>query len=243
MKGKTFGFRTITFLVVANMIGAGVFTTSGFAIADLASPHLVLIAWFVGGGLALTGAVSYGMLIRVMPESGGEYLFLSRAAHPLLGFIAGWVSLIAGFSGAIAYAASAFVQYAVPDNISISPELDRILGIAAIVLAGLCHGIRPRVGAYAQNAVVFAKLWLLVGILVMAMWHWSNHAWPGFSAPLLVKPPIESAGLFAATLVWISLSYAGFNAAVYVADEVQDAERIIPKALLVGTMLVTLIYV
>ena len=88
------------------MIGAGVFTTSGFTLAALHSRELVLAAWAVGGLIAIAGAVSYGQLARAMPESGGAYLFLSRAAHPLLGFIAGWVSLIAGFSGAIAFAAT-----------------------------------------------------------------------------------------------------------------------------------------
>ena len=104
---KKFGFWTLTFLVIANMIGAGVFATSGFALHDLGSPHVVILAWAVGGVIALAGAFSYGRLVRAMPESGGEYLFLSRAAHPMLGFVAGWVSLIAGFSGAIAFAATA----------------------------------------------------------------------------------------------------------------------------------------
>ena len=100
-------FFSLTSLVIANMIGAGVFTTSGFALGDLGTPGRVLLAWLVGGGVALCGALSYGALARRLTDSGGEYLFLSRAIHPLVGFLAGWVSLLAGFTGAIAFAAYA----------------------------------------------------------------------------------------------------------------------------------------
>src|SRR5688572_33409620 len=94
------------------MIGAGIFTTSGFALGDLGSANRVMAAWVVGGVIALSGALSYGGLVRRMTESGGEYLFLSRLIHPVAGFIAGWVSLLAGFTGAIAFAARAFETYA-----------------------------------------------------------------------------------------------------------------------------------
>jgi APA family basic amino acid/polyamine antiporter len=89
------------------MIGAGVFTTSGFALADLGTPGRVLLAWLVGGLIALCGASSYGALAHRMTESRGEYLFLSQAIHPLLGILAGWTLLLAGFTGAFAFAATA----------------------------------------------------------------------------------------------------------------------------------------
>ena len=98
------------------MLGAGVFTTSGFAIGDLGSPVYVLLAWFLGGLLALCGAISYGALSKLMPVSGGEYYFLSRSIHPLAGFIAGWISLLAGFTGAIALAALAFDGFGAFDS-------------------------------------------------------------------------------------------------------------------------------
>ena len=105
MLARRFGLFTLVGLVVANMIGAGVFTTSGFALADLGTPDRVMLAWLTGGLLAVCGALSYGALVRRMTDSGGEYLFLSRAIHPVAGFVAGWVSLLAGFTGAIALAA------------------------------------------------------------------------------------------------------------------------------------------
>ncbi len=103
----TIGPATLTGLVIASMIGAGVFVTSGYALADLGSPNRVMLAWLIGGIIATCGAISYGALVKRMTMSGGEYLFLSRTFHPLVGFVAGWVSLLAGFTGAIAFAALA----------------------------------------------------------------------------------------------------------------------------------------
>ncbi|HJO11680.1 MAG TPA: amino acid permease, partial [Gammaproteobacteria bacterium] len=111
MSNKQLGLYTLSGLVVANMIGAGIFTASGFALGDLGSPRLVMLAWLAGGVIAITGAISYGYLVKLNPQSGGEYLFLSRNIHPLLGFIAGWVSLLAGFTGAIAYSAMTLETY------------------------------------------------------------------------------------------------------------------------------------
>ncbi len=105
------GLFSLTALVIGNMLGAGVFTTSGFALSDLGSPLYVLLAWFIGGLLALCGAASYGALSRLMPVSGGEYFFLSRVVHPMVGFVAGWISLWAGFTAAIAFSAITFEVY------------------------------------------------------------------------------------------------------------------------------------
>lgn len=251
---KNFGFWTLTFLVVANMIGAGVFTTSGFALADLGSPGLVVIAWCVGGLIAVAGAFSYGLLVRAMPASGGEYLFLSRSLHPAAGFIAGWVSLIAGFSGAIAFAASAFESYL--SGVVLRPDWlpSGVWAIVAILIAGAIHGIRPRAGAGVQNTVVVLKLVLLVAVLGVAA---ASLRYDDAVGRLTLgenpNAPAEVAdtalagwslvSAMAGSLVWISLSYSGFNAAVYVAGEVTDAKRIVPLSLLSGTVLVVVLYV
>ncbi|WDQ17826.1 APC family permease [Rhodopirellula sp. P2] len=244
MSGK-YGFWTLTFLVIANMIGAGVFTTSGYSLADLGSPERVLWAWLAGGVIAVTGAISYAMLIRVMPQSGGEYLFLSRAAHPLLGYIAGWVSLIAGFSGAIAFAATALEGYLLPEHLRPEWMPAGIVTIMAIVLAGFFHGLHPRIGAATQNIAVSVKLVLLGTILVFAAYQWFSGDLVASSPPLPTSPdatPWSHWTAFAGSLVWISLSYSGFNAAVYVADEVIDAKRVVPRALVVGTLATTILY-
>jgi amino acid transporter len=130
---------TLTSLVIASMIGAGVFTTSGFALGDLGTPGRVMLAWLIGGGVALCGALSYGALARRMTESGGEYLFLSRAIHPVVGFLAGWVSLLAGFTGAIAFAATAFEAYVLPDSIRPSFLPTDVVASVVVILAGAIH--------------------------------------------------------------------------------------------------------
>ena len=239
---KTFGFWTLTFLVIANMVGAGVFTTSGFSLQDLGSPHYVVLAWAVGGLIALAGAYSYGQLVKAMPESGGEYMFLSRAAHPALGFIAGWVSLIAGFSGAIAFAATAFEGYLLPERIHPAWLPQGSLAILVIILSGACHGWRPGFGMIAQNAAVLLKLLLLAALIGFAALKLTQPAGFSFESPKIDTGSWAFASAFAGSLVWISLSYSGFNAAVYVAGEAVQARRTVPRALLVGTGIVWVLY-
>jgi APA family basic amino acid/polyamine antiporter len=233
----TLGLFSLVCLIIANMVGAGVFTTSGFALGDLGSANRVMAAWVVGGVIALSGAISYGGLVRRMTESGGEYLFLSRVIHPVAGFIAGWVSLLAGFTGAIAFAARAFETYAFPTPPAWLPS--GLAASAMVAVAALLHGVRVQTGAASQNAAVVLKLVLITGFLLFA----GFVAMTGGAAP--AAPPANAFSLtaFAGSLVWISLSYSGFNAAVYVAGEAKDAERNAPRALWIGTAVVTVLYV
>jgi APA family basic amino acid/polyamine antiporter len=234
---RTLGLFSLVCLIIANMVGAGVFTTSGFALGDLGSANRVVAAWVVGGLIALAGAVSYGGLVRRMTESGGEYLFLSRVIHPVAGFIAGWVSLLAGFTGAIAFAALTFETYAFPARPEWLPA--GVAASALVVLAAVLHGVRVRAGAVTQNVAVVLKVALLVGFLIFA----GVVAMTEGAAPVTVVPGPFSLSAFAGSLVWISLSYSGFNAAVYVAGEAKDAQRNAPRALWIGTLIVTALYV
>ena len=233
----TLGLFSLICLIVANMVGAGVFTTSGFALGDLGSAHRVVAAWIVGGVIAIAGAVSYGGLVRRMTESGGEYLFLSRVIHPVAGFIAGWVSLLAGFTGAIAFAARTFETYAFPTRPAWLPDGAAAIGMVA--LAALLHGFRVQAGAVTQNIAVVLKVVMIGGFLAFAAYVAAAQG----AAP--APPPAMpfSIAAFAGSLVWISLSYSGFNAAVYVAGEARDAQRNAPRALLIGTAFVTVLYV
>jgi len=219
------------------MIGAGVFTTSGFALGDLGSREFVMWAWMAGGVIALCGALSYGALGRRFPESGGEYLFLSRMIHPLAGFLAGWVSLLAGFTAPIAAAAlglQAYVGYVV--ELDVRPEW---IGTTAIAMAGLIHGLRFREGVWLQNAAVALKLALIFGFVGYGL-----SALPAMQEPASrAGEPAEFVwGAFAVTLVWVSFSYSGWNAAVYIAGEVRDPERSLRRSLLLGTSVVMTLY-
>lgn len=236
-----FGFWTLTFLVVANMIGGGVFSTSGFTMGDLHSPGYVVLAWVVAGFIAIAGAISYGQLIRVMPESGGEYVFLSRAYHPMFGFVAGWVSMFAGFTGAIAYAASLFETYAFPAELRATIGLpDDFVAIGVVVVAAIFHGVKIKAGVIGQNLAVILKLILLVMFLGFAIFRLGSVEVVNDLEPLAAG---EFGVAFCKSLMWISLSYMGFNAAVYVAEEAGDAKSKIPKALLTGTTIVVVFYV
>lgn len=217
-------------LVVGNMIGAGLFTTSGFALAALGDPRFVLLAWGVGGAIALCGALSYGALARRIPRSGGEYTFLSETMHPALGVIAGWVSLLAGFSAPIALAALVFSSYldaALPE---------RWVATVVIAIAGLVHALRLEGGVLAQNVIVVLKLLLIAAIT----------CWSGALVIAKGSPPITEAafdpGAFFVTLVWISFAYSGWNGAIYLGSEIREPTRNLPRALWLPTLLVVGIY-
>jgi basic amino acid/polyamine antiporter, APA family len=230
---RQLGLLSATVVVIASMIGAGVFTTSGFLLADLGSPWIVLLAWCVGGIQAALGALCYGALARRIPESGGEYIFLSRTLHPSAGYLAGWVSLFVGFSAPLAAAAFAFGEYTGPWM----PELDaRMLGTLLILLFGVVHALHVGRGAQLQNWSVILKVCLILALIAYASPRLD------LEAQAAIEPVPFTIGAFAVSLVWISFSYSGWNAAVYVAGEVKNAERVLPRALLLGTILVTLLY-
>ncbi len=237
----SFGTWTLVALVVGNAVGAGIYTTSGFALADLGSKEWVVLAWFVAGLIALMGALSYSMLVQGMSDSGGEYLYLSRSIHPLAGFVAGWVSLLAGFPGAIAFAALAFASYAISAFPSLNAVSTSFLAVCVIVIAGLIHIVRTKSGAKTHEAIVAFMLIALLLVMVFAAGKFYFSA----ALPITSDEPLAKFSIFAFanSLVWISLSYSGFNAAAYVAGEVRNAKQLVPKGMLIGTALTMLLCV
>ncbi len=233
------GFVSATALVVASMIGAGMFTISGYSLAELGSPAWVLVAWAIGGAIAVAGAVSYGALAQALCESGGEYVYLARRVHPLVGFLAGWVSLLAGFTGALAFAATVLEAYAAPllhlEQWGLAQP--GAIAIAVILLCAAQHLVQVEGGAWLQNVAVVAKILGLMA-LTAGGWWWLAQQPP---APIVENPAPRWSQL-AEQLTWVYLAYAGFNAAVYVAEEVRHPRRTIPRAMVVGTLLVTLLY-
>lgn len=228
---RQLGLTSAVALVVASMIGTGVFTTSGFLLADLKSPWLVLGAWAVGGVLATLGALSYGALTRRIPESGGEYTFLSQTLHPAAGFLAGWVSLLVGFSAPLAAAAIGFGEYTRPWLGGLSP---RLAGTLLILTFALLHAFHVQHGARTQNWTVLVKVLLIVAFVGFGLTR-LTHPVPADTSPAVIST-------FAVSLVWVSFSYSGWNAAVYIGGEIREPERNLPRALLLGTGLVTLLY-
>ncbi|QEG37156.1 APC family permease [Bythopirellula goksoeyrii] len=239
---RPLGILSLTALVVASMIGAGVFTTSGFSVATLRSPWLVMVAWAVGGAIALCGALSYGKLAHRLAESGGEYVFLSRFLHPAAGFLGGWVSLLAGFTGAAAFAAVTFDLYAWPADSRPAWLPAKSLAMLLVLVVTVFHAFHTKSGAIGQNLLVGFKLVLLVAFLLVAYSLFGN--WQGgaaLSRPLDSPPPNVLLD-FASSVMWISLSYSGFNAAVYVTEEARGGSATIARAMIYGTVVVTFFY-
>ena len=236
MKGLR--LHTAIAIVVANMVGTGVFTSLGFQVIGIQSVFTLLMLWFVGGIIALCGAFSYGELAASMPKSGGEYHFLSEIYHPAVGFLAGWVSASVGFAAPTALAAMAFGKYlkTVFPNI---PEVHFAAG--AVVLITIIHANSVYWGSRFHNVFTFIKI-LLVVVFILSAFIVQNPQ------PISVLPDANSFVLmaspsFAVSLIYVSYAYTGWNAAVYVTSEIENPQKNLPKALFIGTLLVLLMYV
>ncbi|MDQ3031036.1 MAG: amino acid permease [Myxococcota bacterium] len=230
-----YGVRTASLLVVASMVGTGVFTTSGLLLAQLGSIGAVLLVWIAGGVVALAGALSYAELAAHAPESGGEYALLARTFHPAVGFCAGVVSIIAGFAAPIAACAIAFAHYLA----AIVPELpETLVAILIVIVASTIHALHLRAGARFQDAMTIAKL-ALIALFTIA------GALRADLSRLLepLEPSAIATPSFAIGLVLVYFAYTGWNAAAYIAGEVDRPSRTLPLALLLGTLGVTALYV
>jgi amino acid transporter len=235
-KPRLLNFPSAVALVIANTIGTGVFTTSGFALADLGDPSYVMLAWLVGGLYAISGVIIYSDLAQRYPESGGEYLFLGRSLHPALGTAAGWVSLVAGFTVPIAAAALGAELY-LCRALGVSSEQPWI-ATATVLGLGLLHAMVPEKGVTIQNVAVAIKIGVIATFIAFGAATITMSATG--SAPL---PEPFSPLAFAGSLVFIAYAYSGWNAAVYVTSEVEGGGRAVGRALLTGTIVVIALYV
>jgi APA family basic amino acid/polyamine antiporter len=234
----TVSTATATAIVVADMVGVGVFTSLGFQVKDITSGFVLLLLWIVGGIVALCGAAAYSELAGMFPRSSGEYNFLTRAFHPALGFLAGWLSATVGFAAPIALAAMAFGEYfkaLVPD----APAL--ALGLGATWLVALVHLRGLRYGSLFHNVWTVLKLALIMAFLAAGLTLASPQ--PISFAPSAQAVAEIAGGPFAISLVFVMYSYSGWNAATYIAGEVRDPHRSLPRALISGTLIVLVLYV
>ncbi len=233
---RVIGLTTALSLVVANMVGTGLFTTTGLLIASLPDPVAVLLLWLAGGIVALCGALTYGELGAVLPRSGGEYHFLSRLLHPAAGFLAGWVSLVVGFSAPVAAVAVAFSKYV--NSMVTIPELP--LAIFSVVCLSAVHMWNIRYGSKVQNIITALKAPLLLILLAGGAWVTSGESLK--LDPVPFQPHNLLSPAFATGLIFVMYAYSGWNAAAYLAGEIKNPAKNLPKALVGGTLIVTLIY-
>lgn len=228
---------TATAVVVANMVGTGVFTSLGFQVGGLPSGFAVIMLWLVGGVCAFCGAMCYGELAAAVPRSGGEYHFLGRVFHPLAGFLAGWLSVTVGFAAPIALAAMAFGKYLGGVFPGAPAEAGSIL---MVVLVTIVHLRGVKTAAFFQNGATWLKIGLIVVFIAAGLFFGEGQKisfWPqSGDFDLLKSRP------FAVSLVYVMYSYAGWNAATYIVGEIRDPQRTVPRAIAIGTVLVTGLY-
>jgi APA family basic amino acid/polyamine antiporter len=238
--------------MVSSMIGTGIFVTSGYLGHDIQDPFLVLLLWLVGGVAALAGALCYAELGVLLPRPGGEYTFLRTAFGPLWGFLSGWATFLWGFSAPIAVFGLAFSKHAATFFPGLDPETAAAVlpggitpghltaGLLILLLSSL-HFHRVSSGIVFQNAITVVKVLALVVLVALAL-----ASGQGEAAGLLERGNVpEMPRLLAAAgtgLLFVSFSYSGWNAAIYLAGEVKDPRRTLPRAALWGTLAVTAIY-
>jgi APA family basic amino acid/polyamine antiporter len=234
MKGsRKLGLGSGVGLVVADMVGTGVLTTAGFMVFSM-SPKVILLDWVVGGLVALAGALAYAAVARQVPRSGGEYRYLSTLVHPSVGYLAGWTSLLVGFSMPIAVAALGAGAFA-----STLLDVDvKWTAVTIIALITALHAVNFQASKWAQNALVVVKGLILVAFIAIGLVKGTNHLpdWnPSAGHGFPTRPFFES-------LVYISFCYSGWNAATYASDEFDNPRRNVPRAMIIGCALVAGLY-
>lgn len=239
-------------LVVANVVGIGIFTTPGIVAGMLPDAGAFMGLWALGGLLALCGALVYAELGATYPEAGGEYVYIRNAFGPLAGFLSGWTSFVAGFSGAIAAAAVGFAAYLdrlIPRagdetpvfdlslgilSVEASPRVVVALALIAVLTAAQMRGLR--IARFTQNALAASSALLIVGLIVV-----------GLLSPSPLSPPAPAAASsggdqLLVALVLVMFTYSGWNAPAYLAGEMRNPRRSLRTAVLLGTAGVTLLY-
>lgn len=233
---RSFGLTAATAVLISNMVGTGVFTSLGFQVVDLASGFALLALWVTGGLLALSGALCYAELGAMYPRSGGEYVYLTEAWSPRLGFIGGFVSMTAGFAAPIAIAAIAFGRYAA----QVLPITPMAATIAVLALVALVQWLGVSLARRFQVATTGATLLIIVAFIVTGLA-------TGPTEPISFAPDAEAfrqmaTAPFAISLIYVVYAYTGWNAIGYVAGEVAAPQRNIPRAVVGAVLLVALLY-
>lgn len=222
-------------IVIANMIGTGAFTSLGFQLVDLSNTNAVLSLWVLGGVLALSGAFSYAEIGTVIKKSGGEFSFLSQIYHPVIGYLSGWISLTVGFAAPIALAVIAFTEY-----FPIPIAHPKVAGIILIASITLIHSFNLKSSSRFQNVTTVFKV-LLIALLILVGLVLPENAESAINFNQPYFHEISSIP-FAVSLIYVSYSYSGWNAAAYVTEEFENPRKALPIALIGGTIAVTLLY-
>jgi APA family basic amino acid/polyamine antiporter len=237
-RAQRISLLTATCIVIANMVGTGIFTSLGFQLGDLPSGFSIVALWVVGGICAMCGALSYAELGAALPRSGGEYNFLREIYHPSLGFLAGWISGTVGFAAPVAIAAMPFGTYLAEIIPGTSPLL---WGLAVIWITTFVLLLDVRLGSAFQIGSTLLKVGLIVVIMVAGFF--AVGAQPVSFLPRQGDGSLIASTPFAVSLFWVMYAYSGWNASTYITGELRDPARNIPLSVGLGTLLVMALYV
>jgi basic amino acid/polyamine antiporter, APA family len=240
-------------VVVSNVIGSGILVLPAVVAIIAPNPWAILGIWAFGGLLALAGAMAYAEMATLRPRSGGEYVYLREAFGPLAAFLTGWTSFVAGFSGAIAVTSMSFAGYlgrffafasdttpffSVPLGVmTLSLNSQSLVALLLIFALSGIHMIGLGPGRAVQNVLAVIKFAALI-VFVFAGLMFGNGSWDHFQGGSSVPP---SGWLLA--LIPVMFSYSGWNAAAYIAEEIKDPSRNLPRALALGTIAVVIAFV
>lgn len=237
-----FRYITITAVIVANMIGTGVFTSLGFQLVDIRSGFALLLLWAVGGLAALCGAISYAELGATFPRSGGEYNFLSRIYHPAAGFVSGWISAAVGFAAPTALAAMTFAAYFTSSLFGgASDTVEKGFAIALLIVLAAVHGTNHRYSGGTQVIFTVLKV-VVILVFILATLVVVDSPQPVTFAPVTGDFSVITSGTFAVALIYVSFAYSGWNAATYLSSEIENPKKTLPWVLITGTSIVTVLY-
>lgn len=249
---KKYSRSVATNMVVANMIGTGIFTSIGFQVmpppVGIPDPFAIMLIWLIGGVFALCGAFVYAEIATTFNQSGGEYTFLGKIYHPVVGFASGWVSIIVGFSAAIAALALASGDYLMPVansciGINLPEYAPKVIAIFLIILVTIIQLGGVVTGGLFQNVITTIKITFIL-ILICTPFFFLAEAdkthvslLPTFSSwnTILSLP-------YAGSLVYVMFAYSGWNSSSYIAGNIENPKKNLPFSLIAGTILVTLIY-
>ena len=219
------------------MIGTGIFTSVGFQLSAVQNTWSIILLWLAGGILALFGAFAYAELGTHFKETGGDFIYLSRIFHPMLGFLTAWAGLTVGFSAPVALAAIAFTKYLHPFGLVQSSWI----AIALILLITIMHSFTIRHSSRFQNISTFIKIAFLITLIALGL-ILDNSAGNALDYSGTWKNEIFGSG-FAVSMVFVSYAYTGWNAAAYITGEIQSPAKNLPRALLVSTIFVSFLYI
>ncbi|WP_297334947.1 amino acid permease [Algoriphagus sp.] len=235
-KLQKIGWKTAAGLVIANIIGTGVFTSLGFQLVEIQNTWSILLLWSIGGGMALMGALIYAELGTHFRKTGGDYIFLSQTIHPVVGYLYAWVSLTVGFSAPIAIAGMAMNNY-------LSPLTGKTIlpGLLVLLILPIAHSISLAKSAIFQNFLTLFKILFLLCLIGIGFWFSTNSNTTALNFDSTWSLEILQPG-FAVSLIYVFFSYTGWNSAAYIVEEVKEPQKSLPKALIIATLFVTLVY-